>query len=250
MTGILYTILLFAELILAPLVFILLFFITAPYGRFVRKGWGAAISSRAAWIIMESPSLVIPIVLIMFSGPEAGPIILLAIWLTHYFHRSVIYPFRISDPEKPFSLIILSWGFLFNLMNSYINFRFITAFANRYGVSWFTDWKFIAGFGLFVCGFVINKHSDAILRGLRSGGKSGYSIPQGGLYRWVSAPNYLGEIIEWGGWALLTWSLPGLAFVLFTIANLFPRALKNHKWYKEYFSSYPEERKAIIPYIC
>lgn len=250
MPEILFTILLYAELILAPLIFILLFFITAPYGRFVRKGWGAAISSRIAWIIMESPSLVIPIALTILRGPTTGIVILLAIWLSHYFHRSVIYPFRISDPQKPFSLIILSWGFLFNLMNSYINFRFITVFAERYDVTWFSDWKFIAGLVLFLCGFVINKQSDAILRGLRSGGKRGYSIPTGGLYRWVSAPNYLGEIIEWGGWALLTWSLPGMAFFLFTIANLFPRAIKNHKWYRESFASYPKERKALIPFIC
>src|SRR5674476_1670438 len=43
-------------LTLAAIVFVLLFFITAPYGRYVRKGWGATINNKMGWIIMESTS--------------------------------------------------------------------------------------------------------------------------------------------------------------------------------------------------
>jgi len=38
-------------------------------------------------------------------------------------------------------------------------------------------------------------------------------------------------------------------FLIWVIANLFPRALSHHKWYKEKFSDYPKNRKAIIPGI-
>jgi protein-S-isoprenylcysteine O-methyltransferase Ste14 len=82
---------------------------------------------------------------------------------------------------------------------------------------------------------------------LRAPGEGGYRVPQGGGYRWVSSPNYLAEMIEWGGWALCTWSLAGLTFFLFTTANLLPRALANHRWYRQTFSDYPKERRAIIP---
>jgi len=74
-----------------------------------------------------------------------------------------------------------------------------------------------------------------------------YKIPNGGLFRWISCPNYLGEIIEWVGWALATWSLPGMSFALWTAANLIPRAISHHKWYKTKFKDYPHRRKAIIP---
>ena len=37
--------------------------------------------------------------------------------------------------------------------------------------------------------------------------------------------------------------------LVWVIANLFPRALSHHKWYKEKFSDYPKNRKAIIPGI-
>jgi len=78
-------------------------------------------------------------------------------------------------------------------------------------------------------------------------GETGYKIPHGGLFERVSCPNYLGEIIEWSGWALATWCLPGLSFAVWTFANLAPRARAHHRWYRAKFPEYPEERKALIP---
>jgi protein-S-isoprenylcysteine O-methyltransferase Ste14 len=74
-------------------------------------------------------------------------------------------------------------------------------------------------------------------------------IPRGGLFRWVSAPNYLGEMMEWVGFAIATWSLAGAAFAVWTIANLLPRAVSNHRWYRSKFADYPPERRALIPWI-
>ena len=39
----------------------------------------------------------------------------------------------------------------------------------------------------------------------------------------------------------------GLAFAVFTAANLGPRARSNHSWYQENFPDYPEGRRALIP---
>ena len=47
----------------------------------------------------------------------------------------------------------------------------------------------------------------------------------------------------------MTWSLAGLAFVLFTFCNLAPRALANHRWYRERFADDPPERKVLLPGI-
>ena len=77
----------------------------------------------------------------------------------------------------------------------------------------------------------------------------GYHIPHTFLYKYLSAPNYFGEIIEWIGWAILTWSISGIVFLIWVIANLFPRAISHHQWYKKKFSDYPKNRKAIIPGI-
>jgi protein-S-isoprenylcysteine O-methyltransferase Ste14 len=88
-----------------------------------------------------------------------------------------------------------------------------------------------------------------VLRNLRGPGETGYKIPRGGAYNWVSCPNYLGEIVEWLGWALATWSFGGLAFAAYTAANLVPRALANHRWYQKRFPDYPVQRKAILPFV-
>ena len=70
-----------------------------------------------------------------------------------------------------------------------------------------------------------------------------------GFFARTRNPNYLGEILEWTGWAVATWSLPGLMFALYTAANLVPRARANHKWYRETFRDYPPERKAVLPLL-
>ncbi|GLC45213.1 hypothetical protein PLESTB_000724300 [Pleodorina starrii] len=77
-----------------------------------------------------------------------------------------------------------------------------------------------------------------------------YFIPHGGLYELVSCPNYLGELIEWSGYALALWSWPALAWALFGASTFIPRSLTNHRWYKQQFGAeYPANRRALIPFI-
>ena len=118
-----------------------------------------------------------------------------------------------------------------------------------YSFSWLTDWRFLAGILLFFVGMYINMDSDRRLINLRKGGKSGYFVPYGGLFRFVSCPNLMGEIIEWSGWGLMCWCLPAFSFTLWTVANLLPRAVDHHRWYKNHFADYPPERKAVFPFI-
>ena len=100
-----------------------------------------------------------------------------------------------------------------------------------------------------MAGFAINQHADWVLMNLRKPGETGYKIPHGGLYRCITCPNYFGEILEWTGFAIASWSLPGVAFALYTFANLAPRAVSHHAWYREKFPDYPKERKALLPFV-
>ena len=84
---------------------------------------------------------------------------------------------------------------------------------------------------------------------LRQDGFSGYKVPHGFLFDRISCPNHLGEMIEWCGFALMSYSLAGLSFAVWTVANLIPRALAHHKWYNTYFDDYPPERKALVPLL-
>jgi 3-oxo-5-alpha-steroid 4-dehydrogenase 1 len=124
----------------------------------------------------------------------------------------------------------------------------LTPFAH-YPAGWLADPRFLVGVALFFAGFVINQQSDEILRTLRAPGERGYKIPRGGLYRFVSAPNYFGELVEWIGFALAAWSPAALVFVVWTAANLAPRAWANHRWYRRTFPDYPPERRALVPFL-
>jgi steroid 5-alpha reductase family enzyme len=138
---------------------------------------------------------------------------------------------------------------LFNTLNgSAVGYGLLRG-GPPYPSDWFSSPAFLCGSLLFLAGFAVNLHSDAVLRNLKAAGAGEYRIPWGGLYRFVSCPNYLGEITEWAGFAVLTWSLPGAAFAFFTFCNLAPRALTSHRWYRETFPDYPARRKALIPFL-
>ena len=79
--------------------------------------------------------------------------------------------------------------------------------------------------------------------------RAGYKIPRGGAFEWVSGANYLGEIMEWGGFAAAAWSLPAAAFAIFTLCNIGPRAWQHHQWYRKQFDDYPRHRRALIPFV-
>ena len=105
-------------------------------------------------------------------------------------------------------LLIAVLAFLFNVMNGYINGTYFGS-IQEYSAEFMSNWNFIVGVFLFVVGAYINIKSDNILLSLRS--KSGeYKIPEGFMFKYVSFPNYLGEILEWMAFALMTWSLAGL----------------------------------------
>jgi steroid 5-alpha-reductase/3-oxo-5-alpha-steroid 4-dehydrogenase 1 len=243
-----FEILLYSFFALAATVFLALQLIVAPYGRHTRAGWGPQISSTAGWLIMEAPASLFFLAVYLFGENRfaAAPLALLLLWQIHYVNRAFVFPFRRRGGDKPIPLAIPLVALLFNLPNAYLNARWLSHFSS-YQLSWLWDPRFIAGTALFFFGMGVNWQADRILRELRKPGESGYKVPTGGLYRLVSCPNYLGEIIEWSGWALATWSLPGLMFAVWTAANLVPRARANHKWYRETFRDYPPKRKAVLP---
>jgi 3-oxo-5-alpha-steroid 4-dehydrogenase 1 len=228
--------------------FILLQFVTAPYGRHVKKGWGPEISNKLGWIIMEAPSFFIILYFYLSSDQSLYASILSLLWLIHYLNRTFIYPFRIRTKGKKMPLIIVGSAIFFNCMNAGLNGYFLAHFES-YGPDSFYQWNFILGIVLFIVGFIINQKSDHILIHLRKPGETNYKIPTGFLFKYVSCPNLFGELMQWSGFVIMAWNLPALSFLIWTAANLIPRALGHHKWYKKSFTEYPKNRKAMIPGI-
>ncbi len=234
---------------LAAITTVALSFVSAPYGRHTRKGWGPTIGEKLGWIVMEAPApLVFAVCFVVGAHRDTltAWMFLLA-WEAHYVHRAFVYPLGLRITRGQMPMAIVGMGFLFNGLNGYLNGRYLFTFSGGYPASWLKDPRFVVGMVLFFMGYVINRQADRTLRHLRPPGESGYAIPYGGMYRWISCPNYFGEILEWFGWAIATWSLAGLAFFTWTAANLAPRAQSHHLWYREEFEDYPTERRALLP---
>lgn len=249
-----FNLIIWVWLVVAACTFLLLMFVRAPYGRHERPGWGPRIPARWGWIIMESPCIIFMTLFFTLSISKWSQLDPLGItfylmWMGHYIHRSWIWPARahIASKKMPVSIAVLA--VIFNSINSWLNAEWIFNLNHPYHHSWLHSPQFITGLTLFIVGMTINIKTDNILFSLRRKGGEGYKIPRGHMYKWISCPNYFGEILEWIGWAIATWSLAGLSFAIWTIANLAPRARANHNWYQENFSDYPKERKALIPKI-
>ena len=211
-------------------------------------GFLGNIDKKLGWIIMEVPVL---IVVIYFYATGKNPInvsiVMVGVFVFHYINRALIYPYRIKAAGKTMAVSMMLSSMTFYIINGYvIGYYFGT--LKEYPIEWLWDPRFIVGLVLFMTGFIINVTSDNILMNLRSPGETGYKIPHGGFFKYVSCPNYFGEILEWIGFAVMTWCLPGVIYAVWVALPLFAQALGAHRWYVEKFADeYPANRKAIIP---
>lgn len=124
---------------------------------------------------------------------------------------------------------------------------FLIGFTNRKPLPNLDAWSYI-GIGLFLIGITVNFIHHKILVDLRKNTLD-YIIPSGGLFTLVVCPHYLFEIMGWVGIALLSRHFGAwLALAAFSF-YLTARSLRTLKWYREKFSNFPPERKALIPFI-
>jgi len=244
-----YRILLAGIFVCAGVTFFALIFVRAPYGRYSSDGWGPKLPAKIAWIVMEAPAIFVILLFFIAGDKKTTPLTLfMLLWQTHYVYRTFIYPLLMRGGKKGFPILLILMAMVFNGANGFVNGFHLFYGERVYAVTWLIDARFLIGTFLFI-GMYIHIRCDRILRNLRTPNGGGYKIPYGNLYRFVSAPNYFGEIVQWCGWALATWSLAGLSFAVFTAANLIPRGLSHHKWYENTFPAYPKNRKAIVPFI-
>lgn len=246
--------------VIAVIVFIALFFVKAGYGYLSSSKWGPKIDNKVAWILMEAPaffSLLFYSIRFHSSGVDTGnsPAVLAAmagLFLVHYFQRTFIFPLRMRGKSK-MPLAVMLMGMIFNTINAYIIGAWLYKFApaGRYGIEWFYSPQFIIGVLIFLAGMAINLDSDNVIRHLRAPGDTKHYIPRRHLYKYVTSANYFGELTEWIGYAILTFSPAGLLFAFWTFANLAPRAKAlTGKYVEEFGEEYKKlNKKHLIPFV-
>jgi len=254
-----YNYVLIGSFIYAALIMVGAFFSRAPYGRFGSEKRGINLPPKLGWFLMELPAT-LSFLFFYFQGQNATelvPLIFLGIWLIHYGNRGFIFPMLMrvaKGADSTFALMIVLTGWLVTALHGYLNAVFISHLSTHLSADWLSDPRFIIGMCIYSIGFIMNVHSDAIVRNLRSKeevirGDKVYRIPRGGLFKYVSNPSYLTELISFLGFAIATWSLGAVFVLMVSAANLIPRAFQVHKWYKKKFEDYPSERKVLIPFI-
>ena len=250
---------LFIVALIGLVVFVSLYFVDAGYGKMRSEKWGPTINNKVGWFMMEMPVFLIVLYLWAISPytvtRQAPYWVFLLIFEFHYFQRSFIFPFLLKGKGQ-MPIVIMLFSVVWNIVNGYIQgfWLFHLApkyFPEMYTAEWMTDPRFIIGTIIFFTGWVINMHSDHVIRHLRKPGDTNHYLPKKGLYKYVTSANYFGEITEWFGFAILTWSFAGLLFWWFSCCNLVPRA---NAIYLKYEKEFPDEfdrkkLKRIIPFI-
>ncbi|CAA0091800.1 Uncharacterised protein [BD1-7 clade bacterium] len=211
---------------------------------------GGSINKRAGWIIMEIPILIV--VLYFFLTGSHGwnaSAVMVAFFVMHYINRALIFPYRIKVNGKTMPVISMLSSMIFYIVNGYLIGHYFGSLKS-YPVEWLWDPRFLIGAAMFIVGFVINIQSDNILINLRKPGETGYKIPRGKWFRWVSCPNYMGECLEWIGFAIMSWSFLGAVYAVWVCLPLVLQARNAHQWYRDTFAEeYPAKRRAIVPFI-
>ena len=239
--------------VIAVLVFIALQFFEAGYGYLFDRRYGPPLPNKVGWVMMEAPVFIMMCVLWVMSPRmwDAAPLALFLIFQSHYLQRSFIFPLLMRGNSKmPLGIVLM--GMLFNTLNALMQggWIFYVSPADYYA-DWFSQPFIYIGAAVFIIGMFINLQSDYIIRHLRKPGDTRHYIPRGGMFRYVSSANYFGELLEWIGFAIASWSWAGVVFVLWTFANLAPRAASLRRRYeKEFGAEFTSlKRKRIIPFI-
>ena len=248
-----YCMTMWAMAVIAVFVFIALYFVKAGYGIFRTKQWGLSINNKVAWVMMEAPVFIVMLYMWASNGASTALPSFLAFLLfqLHYFQRSFIFPMLMKGKSR-MPIAIMLMGITFNVINGLLIGTSLFVFPPSLfdeGMAYLTHPTSIAGIAIFFVGMAINLHSDHVIRHLRKPGDTRHYLPQKGFYRYVTSANYLGELVEWTGFALLCSTPAAWLFVLWTAANLVPRAAAIHRHYREEFGEAVGTRKRVIPFV-
>ena len=157
-------------------------------------------------------------------------LVAVALWCAHYANRAVWYPLtrHMSHTTMP----VVASAVAFNLVNGTLMGRELA----RRTCEPFTAAN-VPGLCVMLLGAVINVSADAALlrlRAARGGGggkgrkgggasrKSTHKVPTGGLFDVVTAPHYLGECVEWSGFAAMTGTAAAMGVRVLDLRQLIP----------------------------
>lgn len=252
--------------------------------------FGPKFDARWSWFLFECPNLIWACYYyssMPYPQSSIGSgsytistnMVLMSLFTLHYINRDIIYPLRMNPISQKVPLVVIIAAGFITTWNGYLQCFYLAHIRQDSSLSIASSsleniqtW---VGIGFFFLGMGINLHSDGVLRNLRRNNSTtakpiisqqqnqrngtrlqhhdhhAYYIPHSPWFTYISCPNFFGELVEWFGFAMAShFSLPSVAFLIYTASNLIPRGIAHHHWYQQKFEDYPSERKwAVIPLI-
>lgn len=172
-------------------------------------------------------------------------------WTFHYAKRELetLFIHRFSHATMPLTNLFKNsmyyWGFA----------AYVAYFVNHPLYTAPTEDLVYIGMCLFYFMEIGNLSAHWTLRTLRPPGTKIRRIPRGGLFEFVSCPNYTYEILSWLGFNLMTRTVAGILFMLAGAVQMIIWAQGKHRRYLQEFDGldgrprYPPNRKVIIPFL-
>ncbi len=172
-------------------------------------------------------------------------------WSFHYAKREfeTLFVHRFSHSTMPFTNLFKNcsyyWGFA----------AWVAYFVNHPLYTPPKEDLVYSGMCLFYLMEMGNLSSHVTLRSLRPPGTKVRRIPHGGLFEFVTCPNYSYEIMSWLGFNLMTKTVAGILFMLAGAVQMLIWAQGKHRNYHKEFDGkdgrdlYPPNRKILIPFI-
>eukprot|EP01117_Protostelium_nocturnum_P011681 TRINITY_DN4251_c0_g1_i1.p1 TRINITY_DN4251_c0_g1~~TRINITY_DN4251_c0_g1_i1.p1 ORF type:complete len:293 (+),score=59.43 TRINITY_DN4251_c0_g1_i1:70-948(+) len=172
--------------------------------------------------------------------------IALVCWIIHFAKREfeTLFVHRFGNDTMPL-------GNLYKNCAYYWSFGlFIGYLVNRphFGEGASLFWVLV-GLAIFLLSEVGNGVTHLQLRNLRPAGSKTRRVPRGGLFNYVSCPNYTCEILAWVGFSIFTGSFGAWLFTLVGAGQMALWAQKKHARYRKEFPDYPRNRKALVPFF-
>jgi protein-S-isoprenylcysteine O-methyltransferase Ste14 len=208
--------------------------------------WGTMRSGWAFFIINIIPALVFAYNVLVYGQMTAAiePINVPVIaYLVFRLYRAFIYPFRRSRHSKPWPIEVVLYYLGINTLLAIVEARTIM----------FEYWGFSGAFnyvlaGIYLIALYINVTTDFIMCAKRTGKKNGYRLLRGGLFDYVSQPNYAAEVVMWISWIMTcSFSIGTVTVIAFMFTLFIGRSKLLHKWNQEYFRTWGLKTTPIIP---
>lgn len=227
--------------------------------RLLFKDLGPQLAFRTVYLVEYlGPLLIYPIFALRliptkYIGYGVKPAPLTAIqyvafilYMAHFIKRELetVYVHEFGTMTMPrfniFKNSIYYWGFA----------AFVSWNVNKPWAHEIAPWHLYIGASVFVISALLNGLCHLQLKALRTPGSSEWKMPSGGLFEYVTVPNYFCEIITWIGFNILTnFTIGGILFNIAGAYQMLEWAVERHKKYKKIFPNYPKSRKIIIPFI-